>query len=133
MDPNDDGTAGPPKLKVMPRQLTMAGEAQRRGRKATVGEVEDGLRNLMRLVKGKVDALEALTRSQDAVIETLLGTIDELETALKETNPGWAGLTAALPDGTDPGAAIETAPPGGGYAIAPPVSDPTATPTEDPR
>lgn len=135
---NDNGAGGPPRKPVMPRALTLAGESQRRARKATVGEVEDGLRNLMRLVKQQLGARDQLIKAQDAVIETFAAAIEELEHAVKELNPGWAGLsdpdTVVLPDGTDPGAAVESAPPGGGYDIAPaPVSDPTVTPTEEPQ
>jgi hypothetical protein len=136
---DDQPTPKPPTAAEL---RTMASERRRRDRKATVGELEDGLRNLMRLTKTRVSALETLIQSQDAVIDTLCVTIEALETAVRELNPGWAGVTAptaVLPDGTDPGAAVEVATPGGGYALelppptAPSIFDAPITTSEDPK
>jgi hypothetical protein len=123
---DDQPTSKPPSAAEL---RTMASERRRRERKATVGELEDGLRNLMRLTKTKISALETLIQSQDAVIDTLCVAIESLETAVRELNPGWAGITApaaVLPDGTNPGAAVEAATPGGGYALEmPPTTAPS--------
>lgn len=71
------GSNGAPRGPAHPqRHLTLARETQRRAQKATVGEVEDGLRNLMRLVKAQFAARDALIADLMALVQTL--------------DPGWS-------------------------------------------
>ena len=95
MDEQDPAGAGapptPPRLPA--RVLTMAEERQRRQRKATVGEVEDAMRNLMRLVKQQFAARDKILLELVAQEQTL--------------DPGWAPPPGPPPN--EPGAPPEGA------------------------